>query len=216
MIILDLCCGLGGASKGYSYAFPGAQIVGVDIRPQPDYPFQFYRANALTFPLDGFDLIHASPPCQGYTYLGSFSASGPRLIQLIRERLAESPAPYTVIENVAGARSELRSPIQLCGSSFMLPFKRHRYFECSWNMTPMPCLHESLGDYTDRLTGGLDQRSWSRRNQRVRSIPIYGRPGPRAQGLWQWAMGIDWSNDLEGIAQAIPPVFTHWIGRNLR
>ena len=113
MRLLDLFCGAGGAAMGYHRA--GFEVVGIDIAPQPNYPFEFVQADAMEFPLDGFDAIHASPPCQAYTALAT--GKHPRLIEPMRERLASSGVPW-VIENVVGA--PLRQPVLLCGSMFGL------------------------------------------------------------------------------------------------
>lgn len=62
----DLFCGAGGCTRGYQLA--GFHVVGVDNRPQPRYVGDhFIQADAMTYPLDGYDAIHASPPCQAYT-----------------------------------------------------------------------------------------------------------------------------------------------------
>src|SRR4030042_5909308 len=119
--LLDLFCGVGGASMGYYRA--GFEVVGVDIKPQPHYPFKFYQTDALEFPLEGYDAYHASPPCKG---LSQASACRPGLadkypndIPTIRERLIAAGKPY-VIENVPWALSYLRNPLLLCGTMFGL------------------------------------------------------------------------------------------------
>jgi site-specific DNA-cytosine methylase len=50
---LDLFCCAGGASMGLARA--GFIVTGVDVEEQSEYP------------LDGFDFIWASPPCQAFT-----------------------------------------------------------------------------------------------------------------------------------------------------
>jgi DNA (cytosine-5)-methyltransferase 1 len=117
--LLDLFCCAGGASVGYSMA--GFSVVGVDIDFQPNYPFEFIQADALTLDpkfLASFDAIHASPPCQAYSDLAKRNGNGhkwPRLIEPIRKMLIRSGLPY-IIENVDGA--PLLHPVVLCGTMF--------------------------------------------------------------------------------------------------
>jgi hypothetical protein len=115
--LLDLFCGAGGAAVGYHRA--GFDVVGVDINPQPRYPFEFHQADAMTFPLDGFDAIHASPPCQAYSHgtPPDKRSNHPDLLDATRDRLNAAGLPW-VIENVP--RAPLRSPVILCGSQFDL------------------------------------------------------------------------------------------------
>src|SRR5512134_3964137 len=94
--LLDLFCGAGGAAMGYHRA--GFDVVGVDIKPQPHYPFEFYQADALTYPLDGFDAYHASPPCQRYSTITKYhgkevTESHPDLLPTTRERLMLAGLP---------------------------------------------------------------------------------------------------------------------------
>ncbi len=57
MRVLDLFCCAGGAAMGLHRAWPNAEIVGVDIKPQPRYPFTFVQADAMTYSLAGFDFV---------------------------------------------------------------------------------------------------------------------------------------------------------------
>jgi DNA (cytosine-5)-methyltransferase 1 len=203
MRLLDLFCGAGGAAKGYADA--GFEVVGVDIEPQPNYPFEFVRADALTFPLDGFDAVHASPPCQAFTAYrrkGHGVGDGyPDLIADVREMLEDWGGPY-VIENVPAA--PLKDPIRLCGSSFGLDVRRHRHFESNLDPEAKPCDH---GWQTPHFPAATNRGPNSRRTVEI--------------GVWrisldvqQRAMGIDWMTVPE-LSQAIPPAYTRFIGGQL-
>src|SRR3989304_4238301 len=103
--LLDLFCGAGGATKGYQRA--GFYVVGVDNKPQPHYcGDEFHQADALTYPLAGFDAYHASPPCQAYSRLRHLpwlkNKNYPALIEKTRSILEASGKPW-IIENVADA-----------------------------------------------------------------------------------------------------------------
>lgn len=152
--LLDLFCGAGGAAVGYHRA--GFDVVGVDIKPMPRYPFEFVQADAMTYPLDGFDAIHASPPCQDWSqmvrcYHAPEHGTGHLLLDTLARLRAQS-LPW-VIENVVGA--PLPSALVLCGASFGLgaggfDLNRHRRFETSFAMLAPPCQHRpgrSIGVY---------------------------------------------------------------------
>lgn len=155
--LLDLFCGAGGTAKGYQRA--GFYVVGVDIKPQPRYAGnEFVLADAVTVDLDGYDVIHASPPCQDYSALKAFqSHQRPRLVPVIRDRLRRAGVPY-VIENVVG--SELEYCIVLCGSSFGLGVRRHRLFEMSHPPSFWPqCEHDLQPEPID-VTGHRGAVQW--------------------------------------------------------
>ena len=197
---LDLFCCAGGAAMGLRRA--GFDVVGVDIEPQPRYPFMFVQADALKPPFDlsRFDFIWASPPCQAYTRQGK-KGHHPELIEPTRAMLERSGVPY-VIENVEGA--PLINPTRLCGSMFGLGVRRHRKFEASFplGLTP-PCNHS--GEI--RAYYG----AWGREAFRAK------KPGNRdtLRGTVDRApqdMGIDWMTWAE-LTQAIPPAYSEFIGR---
>src|SRR5579859_8146064 len=147
-ILLDLFCGAGGAAKGYYDA--GFEAIGVDINPQPHYPYAFIQADALeyldTVDLGQFSAIHASPVCKAYTKCNfSPKEKYARQIPAVRERLVATGLPW-VIENVEGAKHELNASLMLCGSMFGLRMKRHRLFEIGFDALicpPRTCDHRN-------------------------------------------------------------------------
>jgi len=208
MKLLDLFCGAGGASMGYHLA--GFEVVGVDINPQKRYPFEFHQADAMSFPLEGFDAIHASPPCQAYSQLkGLTTGDFQKLINSIRDRIIASGVPFYIIENVAGAKDVLINPIRLCGSSFGLGVWRHRFFEISWGeLKPPVCQH-------DRCPLPLDVTGTGGPQKTARIKPGGGLSRkPKSMKQASAAMGIEWMTRKE-IVESIPPAYTKWIGLQL-
>jgi len=210
--LLDLFCKAGGAAMGYHSA--GFDVVGVDIEPQPNYPFEFHQMDAMQVlrsfaaagPIKTLDAIHASPPCPAYSSLGSRydRSKHPDLVAPTRELLVQVGLPW-VIENVVGA--PLRTTFMLCGSSFGLGVRRHRLFETSFlAMNPPACDHASQKPKYRVYEHGKWFLSPVAR--------VYGHGGGKANEQWAEAMGIDWMTRPE-LAQAIPPTYTEWIGGHL-
>jgi DNA (cytosine-5)-methyltransferase 1 len=220
--LLDLFCGAGGSSVGYARA--GFDVVGIDLNPQPHYPFEFHQLDALEvlrgdeyvisrpaqFSNKGFDAIHASPPCQGYTQLAAVNAKLGRkqhhekLIAETRELLQATGLPY-VIENVVGA--PLIDPVRVCGTSFGLPIRRHRLFESNRPLLGRACEH-------GRFTVPRYWTGWRPNGEHRLStvVQVYGNAADKYE--WPEAMGIDWMTYNE-IAEAVPPTYTEHIGRQL-
>lgn len=198
MKALDLFCCQGGASMGLSNA--GFDVVGVDIDPQPKYPFEFHQANAMEFDLGGFDFIWASPPCQGYSHLTPEDHKGKyqKLIPALREKLKLSGSAYA-IENVRGAMRELENPNMLCGSMFGLRTQRHRYFETSFPLkAPRKCDHSLL----PLLVTTASKAS------RKKRLALGMRPKTVKNAAA--AYGIDWM-DFNGLKECIPPAYAEYI-----
>lgn len=217
---LDLFCCAGGATKGLQRA--GFHVTGVDIRKQPRYcGDEFHHADALSFPLEGYDFIWASPPCQAHTAMKTMHNAKDHedLIPATRARLVESGLHWAM-ENVMGA--PLENPIMLCGTMFGLgvddaELRRHRLFETSEPILLIPqCQHGSRS--TIGIYGG------HARNRKRRTIGVYGegcRDSRRKidRGVADFsiedgrqAMGIDWMTTAE-LSQAIPPAYSEYIGR---
>lgn len=189
----------------------GFEVVGVDIRPQPRYPFEFHQADALTFPLNGFDFIWASPPCQGYTALrhAPGTKGAPLLIDAVRERM---PAGVLwTIENVEEAAWAMRDPVTLCGSMFDLGaqgcrLQRHRLFEANFSIPAPGCSHDSrpvVGVYG----GHARRRAKSAGGRGTKDVWIGGHRAAASE-----ALGIDWMT-LAEMSEAIPPAYSEFIGR---
>jgi DNA (cytosine-5)-methyltransferase 1 len=205
--MLDLFCKAGGASVGYARA--GFEVVGVDIKKQKRYPFEFIQADALEVMQDldflrSFDVLAGSPPCQTHSitqHLRNAQGKSTDKVDLIPETRAafiESGLPY-VIENVPGA--PLKDALILCGSSFGLKVRRHRLFESTIPLTGLPCDHKGQGRPVG-IYGSMRD-----------NIPQGGRTAHSIEEARE-AMGIDWM--LWGdLVEAIPPAYTEHIGRQL-
>jgi len=202
--LLDLFCGAGGASMGYSMA--GFDVTGIDVKHGKRYPFTYIRGDVRDYLntdyLSQFDVIHASPPCQTHSITKHLrnaqgkSTSKIDMIPEVREALIASGKPY-IIENVP--QSPLINPIQLCGSSFGLKVRRHRLFESNMSLVGSTCNHTTrpVGVY-----GSLNDE-----------IPRGGKTAETIDQACE-AMGIDWAIWTE-LVEAIPPAYTHYLGEQI-
>lgn len=204
MIVLDTFCKAGGSSKGWVDA--GYEVVGVDIEPQPHYPYEFHLGDAIEFIYkygSEFFIVYGGPPCQRYssiTRTAGTSSNHPDLIAPTRKAMQSTGRPY-IIENVPGA--PLINPIMLCGTMFGILEIRHRYFECNpaINVSPPPCNHH-------------------------RPVVKHGRPPDRTKhfhGITGHFSDVEWAREIRGtpwmnqeeLAEAIPPHYTKWLGKHI-
>lgn len=215
---------------GYHRA--GFDVVGVDIVPQPHYPFEFHQLDAIAMCQDRlngcwheahylselpgmsevclgrFDAIHASPPCKAHTALAAIHKRGHAdLLTPTRDLLRSQSAPW-VMENVPGA--PMRNYITLCGTAFGLSdgdfeLWRHRWFESAgfaWPTLLPPCAHR-VKRYVGGVYGGGGAEPAKCKHGKQTTAAVRRR-----------LMGIDWMT-REEIAQAIPPAYTEFIGAHL-
>jgi DNA (cytosine-5)-methyltransferase 1 len=214
-LLLDLYCCQGGASAGYAAA--GFEVVGVDISPQPRYPFAFEQWDALAS-LDEIvqrgelvlygrpAAIHASPPCQGRTNAQKIQGrEHPRLIGQTRELLMATGLPY-VIENVplmGGAEDvdPLKDPVMLCGATLGLRTYRHRLFETNWGLTIPE--HQEHAQQQVKMGRPIQDTDFYQAVGNFSGVEIARQD-----------MGVPWMN-RDGIRECIPPVYAEHVGRQL-
>lgn len=205
---LDLFCGAGGATKGLQRA--GFHVTGVDIKAQPRYCGDvFHQADALTFPLEGFDFIWASPVCKGYSSLVHYGSNPsrrgmwPLQIPAVRSRLIAAGSLYC-IENVS--RAPLETAMFLCGQMFGLPLIRHRLLEANFGWLRPHHVCAKRGATLRKevfIIAGLGAGR-SRDNRKMAWLKSEG----------QRALGIEWMTRAE-LAEAIPPAYSEFIGRQV-
>lgn len=210
--LVDFCSGAGGASRGYKLA-GFDEIVGVDIRPQPRYPYTFLQADAMDLLrneafLSEFDAIHVSPPCQLYSptrYLVQGKGSPDDLLFEVMDLLDGYHKPYA-IENVEQA--EMGKTYHVCGSMFpglavrggTRQLRRHRQFKTNFSIPTFYCHHNGLKAIG--LFGDLGG---------VGPPPSYTEC-PKNLDEAQELMGIYWMTYNE-MKEAIPPAYTRHIGK---
>lgn len=211
---LDLFSGAGGASMGYACA--GIEMVGIDWRAQPRYPFEFIQSDVRAFFdrdnwLDSFDFIHASPPCQEHSRLQTMvqaQVKKPVYINLIPsvrevlERWAARTGGLYIIENVV--RAPIRNDVTLCGTQFGLGWggkqlQRHRWFETNFKPWRKGCNHSGS--------------PWGVYGSLRDNIPRGGQTPPTLDAA-RSMMGIDWMIWKE-LKESIPPVYTHFLGQQV-
>lgn len=225
-VLLDIFCCQGGASRGYVDA--GWRVIGVDIDPQPRYPFDFLRMDALevmTYLLEGYRVpfgvrgpnavrgevqtysladitaVHASPPCQAHTKAWKLNKrEHPKLIAPTRDLLVATGLPY-VIENVEDARDELLDPVMLCGESFGLQTYRHRLFETNWPLT--------VPEHPDHLARTTKMGRPYVPGEYMHIVGNFSGVDQARQ-----IMGMPWAN-RDGLREAIPPAYSEHIGAQL-
>ena len=227
LTLVDGFCGGGGASVGYSRA--GFDVVGIDIVPQPRYPFPFILGDFLVilprmlcgekfiasdgnrYGINDFKVFHTSPPCKHASRIAKQIRAmrpgrydHPDLIEPTRAALRATGKLY-VIENVEGAL--LINPVVLCGSWFGLDIRRHRLFEVNFPAFSTPCSHHWQKPRYRSLDG--------RRKKLASVVGVHGHINYAGEfALRQRAMGIDWMSPEE-LSQAIPPAYTEWLGRQI-
>lgn len=202
--LLDAFCCQGGASAGYAAA--GFNVTGIDLHPQPRYPFTFIQGDAIEYIRahgHEYDVVVGSPPCQGYSDAQVLQGrEHPMLIAPTREALNATGRPW-IIENVPGAAPHLIDPVVLCGAMFGLGTYRDRYFEAGGGLV-------------------LDQPHHPRHDKPITKMGRPRRPGEMAHYVGNFSgvqaarddLEVPWMN-RDGIRECIPPAYTRHLGAQL-
>ena len=202
LIACDLFCGGGGAARGMELA-GFDHIDGYDLKDQPDYPYEFFKQNALDVDLEPYDFIWASPPCQHFS-IGTRKDNRKNhddLVDVIRDKLIASGKPY-IIENVPNA--PLIDPVTLCGTMFPgLKVFRHRIFESNIPLfVDMQCAHQG-------------HRAKNRRTEVDNDFFTVAGHNTGTMQEWSDAMGIDWMTKKQTLAEAIPPAYSDYLCKQI-
>ncbi len=215
-LLVDLCCGAGGAAIGYHKA--GFDIIGVDINQQPRYPFRFIQVDVMSLDLEkefpGAACFHASPPCQSFSISTKrYRNAGkvyPDILAALREKLQKAGKPF-VLENVPGA--PMKNRFMLCGEMFGLRVIRHRWFEVHGDVVVFAPPHVKHKGYAT----GMCDREYVVKNRNFYYYTVCGngRRWMDTHDAWASAMGGLWYMTKYEMAQAIPPAYTEYIGRQL-
>jgi DNA (cytosine-5)-methyltransferase 1 len=214
--LLDLFCGAGGCAVGYERA--GFEVTGLDIKAHQDFPYELIVEDVLEWMQrpnwhEGYDVIHASPPCPRYSQITNVSGNPeahPDLVPVMIEALSATRKPW-IIENVPGA--PMPGSVTLCGSAFGLRVRRHRQFLSNVPLNGTVCDHKAQG----RAIGVYGNPTGSYENQLARYKRIGRDYGLRAHSVAdaQDAMGITWMKKWDDLTDAIPPAYTHYIGQQI-
>jgi DNA (cytosine-5)-methyltransferase 1 len=200
--LLDAFCCQGGAAAGYELA--GFDVTGIDLNPQPRYPYRFIQGDAVAFIREHgaqFDFIHASPPCQHDSECQRIRGRDhPDLIAPTRAALETTGHPW-VIENVRGAVPKLHRPVMLCGAMFGLATYRHRYFEAGGGFSLTAPDHPGHTVPQAKMGRPVPEGWFGQYVGNFSGVPLARR-----------VMGVPWMN-RDGIRECIPPAYTAWIGR---
>lgn len=217
MKLLDLFCGAGLGADGYNQA--GFEIMGMDIKNQPNYPYKFQQSDALEILKDvsflkSFDLIHASPPCQAHTrakHLRTAQGGKSRFTDLLTpclELLRKSGVPW-IVENVPGAPGMEKAVVE-CGSSYDLKVRRHRLFlSDDIPIEGSVCNHKKQGKPIGvyHVMGDTCKGVCSKTGKMVIG-------GSTAKNLEEglWAMGMSRTITWNELKEGFPPAYTFHLG----